>query len=281
MILLALTMTLTFSCSYTVKEEKTLTVSILPQKYLLDRIVGERMKVRSLLNSAGDPETYDPSMSHLMNVEKSLAYFRVGHIGFEDAIGERIRKSCPGLPVIDTSEGIALIRGTHGHDSEVDPHIWTSVANARIMARNMHRAVVSLDPGHAREYDGNLERLLCHLDSVDAAIRGLLEHAPSRTFAVWHPSLSYFARDYGLTQLALGSEHKDASVASLKERIDSVEASDARVFFIQRDVDSRQSRAVLSQLRIGEAPVNPLDYDWDEEMLEIGRNLASPPVAEP
>ncbi len=271
--LIASATTLMWSCSHRVHDIDTLTVSIPPQKFLLDAIVGDKMKVNCLLGNGADPETYDPSMSHLINVEHSLIYFRVGSIGFEDAVIKRIKTSRPDLKIVDTSEGISFITGTHhGHDN--DPHVWTSAVNARIMARNMYEAVAETDPSNAAYYKSNLDRLTARIDSIDSAIKTYIAAAPSRTFVIWHPSLSYFARDYGLTQIALGAEHKEASVNELRRQIETAKASDARVMFLQHETDNRQTSIVTAELGIPTAVINPIDYHWDEQMVSIGRSIA-------
>lgn len=264
------------SCGRRLKDVDTLTVSIPPQKYLLDAIAGDKMKVNCLLGNGADPETYDPSMSHLINVENSVAYFRIGSIGFEDAVIKRIKTSRPDLNIIDTSKGIDFIRGTH-HGHETDPHIWTSATNARIIARNMYDALVKIDPHNADYYKANLDRLIARIDSTDAVIRADIAAAPSRAFVIWHPSLSYFARDYGLTQIALGTEHKEASINELRERIAKAKESGAEVMFLQPDTDNRQTRTINDQLHLPTAVINPLDYNWEEQMISIGKNLANPP----
>ena len=59
--------------------------------------------------------------------------------------------------------------------------------------------------------------------------------------SVWHPSLSYFARDYGLEQISLGTEGKEMSAKSLTEAIDKARDKGVGVFFFQKEYDSRQA----------------------------------------
>ena len=54
-------------------DKPILTVSIPPQKYLLEQIVGEKFVVNSLLSPGTNPENYDPSMNHLIGMQKSKA----------------------------------------------------------------------------------------------------------------------------------------------------------------------------------------------------------------
>lgn len=263
------------SCTMQGHEPKSVTVSIQPQKYLLEAIVGDKLKVRSLLSTGSDPETYDPSMSHLLNVEKSLAYFRVGHTGFEDAIIERVKLSCPELPIIDTGTGIARIAGTH-HGGE-DPHVWASVKNARVMAANMLEAVCELDSANAKTYRRNYATLAARLDSVDVAIQEALVTTPSRTFVVWHPSLSYFARDYGLRQIALEADHKERSPEAMRALVDSVRRSDASIFMVESG-DTRSTRIAEQELGLRVHEFSVQTYDWAEQLLALSKALATSPA---
>lgn len=259
-------------CGGDISDKKIVTVSIEPQRYLLEQITGDRVQVRCLLADGANPETYDPSMTHMFNLQKSAAYLRVGNIGFEAALLDKIHDSNPELPIYNTSEGITPILGTHGHGDEdaPDPHTWTSVKNARIMASNMLKAMREVDPGHADEYQHNYERFTERLDSLDRAFAERLAPVKETTFLVWHPSLSYFARDYGLRQLVVGgAESKESSVSDIRNAIDSAEANEARVFFCQADLDSRHVAALNAEIGAREVTVNLLSSHWEEEMEKI------------
>ncbi len=256
-------------------EKPMVTVSLLPQKYMLEQITGDRIDVRCLLSDGGNPETYDPSFTHLLNVEKSLAYIRMGNIGFEDAIIDKIKESRPDLPIFDASSGVKLINGTHFHAGEahhgdgVDPHTWSSVKNARVIASNMLRAIVSVDPSNKKYYDDNYTRFVSRLDSIDAEFGRRLASHRGEAFVVWHPSLSYFARDYGLGQVAVGLENKETGIKTLENAIKTAREHDARVFFLQKDMDSRQAQTVNRHIGAREVTINPLGYDWIGEMESL------------
>lgn len=255
-------------------DKKIVTVSIEPQKYLVEKIAGDHLQVRCLLADGANPETYDPSMTHMLNLQKSAAYLRVGNIGFEAALIDKIHDSHPDLAVYNTSVGITPVTGTHSHghddDTSVDPHTWTSVKNARIMAANILEALVEIDPDHARDYRANYAAFGAHLDSLDTAFATRLAPERGKAFLVWHPSLSYFARDYGLEQVVVGGhEAKESSVAGLREAVDHAREHGAEVFFSQADIDSRQVSALNTEIGAREVSINPLSSHWEEEMVKI------------
>ena len=262
-------------------DKPVITVSIQPQKFLLEKITGDKWDIKCLLSNGADPESYDPTLTHLLNLENSKAYFRMGNIPFESAIINKIHNNNPGLRLYNNSEGINPIIGTHSHGEEgdehandVDPHTWTSVRNAKIIANNMYEAVVDLDPDNKAYYAKNLKKLMGSLDSLDTAISAKLQGKNGESFVVWHPSLSYFARDYGLHQIALSPEGKDMSIAMLQSAIESARADSAKVFFVQKEVDSRQAEIANEQIGAKTVSINPLSYNWDTEIISIADALA-------
>ena len=275
---------LLMACGSGPAEKPIVTVSIEPQRYLVERIAGDRMQVRCLLADGANPETYDPSVTHMINLQKSSAYLRVGNIGFEAALIDKIHDSNPDLPIFNTSEGIVPVTGTHAHgphadaDETVDPHTWTSVRNARIMARNIANALSQIDPQGERRYRRNLEALDAHLDSLDHAIAARLAPVRGKAFLVWHPSLSYFAADYGLNQVAMGLENKEVSPMQMKDNIDRARQLGARVMIVQPDFDQNRSTELARQIGATTLSVNLMSDSWIDDMLRTARAIAGQPT---
>lgn len=276
-------------CSAGQRQERVITVSILPQKYLLDEIVGGHFAVECLLANGSNPETYEPGMEQLMALERSEAFIGLGgRMGFERAAIERAGGEYREMKVYDSSAGVEVARGTHGPvlgqvrgagrhggDDDADPHVWTSVVNAGVIAQNMLQAVVELDPEHEDEYRSNFAALKSRLDSLHSYVGERLKDVEPRSFIVWHPSLSYFARDYGLVQISMEHEGKEAPVGQMRDKIDAARASGARIFFYQRDFDSRQISAVNEQIGAKMVEINPMSYDWDDEIKRVADALAA------
>ncbi len=258
------------------------TVSIAPQKYLLEQIAGDKVDINCLLARGGDPESYEPSIADMRDLHRSLVYFQAGNEPFEQVITGRFKNSGGAdLKVVDTSRGIELIEGTHhnhnhhGHESTFDPHTWSSVKNARVIARNMVEAMKEADPSNSAFYQTNYERLDARLDSLDRSFTSRLAPFAGTSFLVWHPSLSYFARDYGLKQISVGSATKEISIPSLKKSVDEAARGGVTVFFHQPSTDSRQAEIVNSQLGARRVDINPLDGDWERQMELIVNTITN------
>lgn len=261
--------------------ETVYAVSIEPQRWILEQLADTSATIVTALPTGADPESYDPPMSLRAKIEKASAYFGTGALPFETAF-----QNVTDVPFYDSSEGIERIYGTHDHfhsgeeknheHGESDPHFWTSVSGARQMAVNMASALKEIDPGHSADYDARLRSLGLRLDSIDNVVKEAVAESPSRAFAVWHPSLSYFARDYGLNQLAVGQESKEMSARQMKDVIDRATADSVRVFFYQRQYDARQARTISDAIGSRMVTIDPLDYNWDSQIILIADELAKP-----
>ena len=264
-----------FACDNRTDTKPSLAVTIAPQKYLLERIVGDRFDIVTLLSASADPETYDPSVSSLMGLQKSEIFFRVGTLGFEQASLGKIAESSPDLKIVNCSVGIPLAEGTHGGRNGYDPHVWTSVRNARIMAKNMYEALVQQHPKDKEYFRHRYELLDRDLASMDSTIAVMLTPSKGESFVIRHPSLTYFANDYGLRQVSLELNGKEPTPAQMKQRLDEVRDSKASLFFIEKGHSSYATRNIATTLNLPVTEISLLDYDWKENMLNVARAVAA------
>ena len=275
-----LTLFICFACGNTTQksEKAIITVTLEPLRYFTEAIAGENYQVVSMVPKGSSPESYDPTPQQLVNLSKSQAYFRIGHIGFEQAWMKKLEANCPDMKVYDTSKGVDLIRdkghwhGDHFHKGGVEPHIWNSTQNALIIADNIYQALCELDSTHQADYKNRLDSLKQSIQQTDAETRKLLENADS-TFLIYHPALSYFARDYGLKQISIEEGGKEPSPAQLKKLIEKCRNKNVHTIFIQQEFDQRNAQLIAHELGIDIVSINPLSYDWTEEMLRTAKAL--------
>ena len=275
-----LTLFICFACGNTAQksEKAIITVTIEPLRYFTEAIAGENYQVVSMVPKGSSPESYDPTPQQLVNLSKSQAYFRIGHIGFEQAWMKKLEANCPDMKVYDTSKGVDLIRdkghwhGDHFHEGGVEPHIWNSTQNALIIADNIYQALCELDSTHEADYKNRLDSLKQSIRQTDAETRRLLDNADS-TFLIYHPALSYFARDYGLKQISIEEGGKEPSPAQLKKLIETCRNENVHTIFVQQEFDQRNAQLIAHELGINIVSINPLNYDWTEEMLRTAKGL--------
>ncbi len=238
-------------------------VTVPAQRWVAERLTGGNTPVVCLLGTGGDPETYEPTMEQMRRLAACSVLFTTGDsLGFEQAVVERAHDNNPSLRVVNTGIGITTAEHQHDHGRERDPHVWTSVRNIRAMALIM-----------ATELAVDGDAVTATLDSIDRVIAGLLRPVRGTAFVVWHPAFTYFARDYGLRQIAVDDGH-ELSGSRLRKVLDDIKQSGARVMVLQRGVDSAQARAVAQELGLSTVEVDIMSENWDSELIKLATALS-------
>lgn len=269
------------SCGADNREQRNLiAVSIEPQRHIVESLAGDEYEVMTVLDRGANPENFEMSMSQRLDLERSRAYIKTGTLSFEDRFAPA---SGSGVVVETCDSGIEPVYGTHHHhhDDDVhcdghdgDPHIWSSTRNQKIIARNICEILTRLNPDRKLVYVQRLDSLCASIDSLESYIVSRLSSADVRSFAVWHPSLSYFARDFGLRQIAVGQESKEISPMRLRQIVDSASERQVGVFFYQKEMDSRQAQTISERIGAKLVEIDPLAYDWMQQFKIIADELA-------
>ncbi len=207
---------------------------------------GDAVSVKSLITGLESEHTYTPKPSDIEAVRQAAVLVKVG-LGLEVWVNGLVHNADNSrLIVVDTSKGIALMRGEdpheHGNDDEKNrlsraeerrsggnPHVWLDPENAQIMVRHITEGLVKADPARRKTYLANQASYLKQLDDLERTLVARFASIPNRKIVTHHAAWPYFARRFGLrirgeifTQI--GSEPSAKRLADLvrlikKERI--------------------------------------------------------------
>lgn len=200
-------------------QEKTLYVSILPMRSLVKEIVGENFRIEVLVPPGASPETFEPTPRQFIGLNEAQLVFNVGLLEFETALLDKIEDR---TKIVDLSRGIVRIEGSCAHAGRngsdhahgVDPHVWTSPRALQRMAENAYEAIHARWPDSAK-YTANHARLQEELRQLDLRTAEKIARSGIRYFIIYHPALTYYARDYGLRQEAVEADGKEPSAKRL------------------------------------------------------------------
>lgn len=246
----------------------TVTVTIPPYKYFVEKIAGDKVDVNVMVSNGNNPETYEPNAQQMMELSNSALYLKVGSIGFEQTWIKKLQDNAPDMKLIDTSVGITPAKTPGGN---IDPHVWMSCKNARIIASNMLKALCELEPKHKTFFEKNYQSLLNIINKRDSTIKESFKENPDlvRKFVIYHPILTYFARDYGLEQLPIEEEGREPSAAQLKSLIERARKQKIRYCLIQAEFANRNTTTFIKESQTKAMDINPLQADWANAMKEV------------
>lgn len=267
------------------KEAAGIMLSVGPQYYFTNQLIHGIAPVYVMIPPGASPATFEPAPSDIARLENAIAYFRIGYVGFELAWMDRIRDIYPDLPTMDVSEGITLIRGHnhteeeghegHGHASAgVDPHIWMSPKRAVKIASNTRDALIQLFPEAKDSIEFRYIKLIADIAAMDDSVRTILNDSANRSFAIFHPSLSYLAMDYDLLQISIENEGKEPNPAQLKEAIDHIGTAGVRTILVQREFNQEHAKVIADAAKIRMEMIDPLSTDWPRSLVDIAWKIS-------
>lgn len=263
------------SCNNTAENsgKKMITVSIPPFKYFINAIGGEDFNVNVMVPSGSNPHIYEPVPDQIVNLRKSVAYVSDGYLGFEMTWLDRFYETNKGMKKLSLGQNIDLIKPVEHTDSEhiegADPHFWVSPKCALVMASSIKSLLVEINPEKREIYEINYTNLIKTINSLDSKAIELFAGYRDRPFMIFHPTLGYLARDYGLKEIAVENDGKEPTPSSLKELIDIGKAEKIKIIFIQREYDTKNARTIASETGASLEIIDPLSENWAASLEQI------------
>lgn len=256
---------LSVGCTSTKRSDKEcIYVSIAPLKPLIHGIVGDDFDIEVLVPAGASPETFEPTPKQFIALNEARMIFNVGLIDFERNLISKVRDK---EKVVDLSRNVEVIAGScshnhHGHECAhgVDPHIWCSPKQLAIMAENAFEAIHAALPDSLK-YNDNYTALCNKLLDLDEEVAEMCKCAPSSYFLIYHPALTYLARDYGLEQVSIENEGKETSAKRLGEIIDMARRDGIKRVFYQSQFPRSSVETVCEDIGAEAVEINPLDEE--------------------
>ncbi len=264
-------------------------VSVPPQADFVRRIGGDHVQVEVMIPPGYSHVDYPLTPRQVAALSRARLYVAVGHpaFEFEQIQLKAVLRDLPGIQVVDMSRGMQLLAGEgeeddehgrshgqdHGQEGGGDPHVWVAPDTVAVAARNIAAALAGIDPAHAAEYRANLQRFEAEIAALDREIRARLAGREGDRFMVYHPTWGYFAREYGLQQVAIEAEGKEPSAQRLIQLIDRARRERIQVVFVQAGFP-RKSAQVIAEAVGGRVLVaDPQDPDWLGNLRRVAREL--------
>jgi len=256
-----------------------ITVSILPQKYFIEKLAGDKFKVNVMIPPGASPATYEPTSRQIENISKSNVYFRIGYIEFEQAWMGKIESVNSDMKIYNTARNVTLIQdseikhGDHYHSTGIDPHFWMSPKEVKLIVKNILDELCNIDSENASFYRKNYQSFMEEINELDNYVKRNLEKLDQRKFMIFHPSLTYFARDYNLEQISIEVEGKRPTPANLKKLIDEARNNSIKVILIQKQFDRENAVTIGKETGARIVQIDPLDYYWMDQIKDIANKI--------
>ena len=256
----------------------TIAVTIPPLRQFVEAVGGDLVSVIVMVPPGASPHTHEPTPGQLRSLADADVYVMVGSgIEFERIWMDRMISMNPAMPVIDTSEGIALIAtGEGGGQAGTDPHIWTSPTNAERMVRTIERELSRLHPSYRDHFSKGADDYIARLDTLDATIRAYSDAGDGRPLMVYHPAWAYFAREYDIPLIVIEEDGKEPSPAHLLVMIDRARQEEIAAIIVSPEHTTRSAEVIARETGSRIIYISSLEEDYLSTMHRMAKAAFSP-----
>lgn len=249
--------------------EKTIFVTITPLKQIVEQITCGDFAVEVLVPEGASPETYEPTARQLTSLNDASHVFAIGLINFEHSLIANLDNGT----VIDLSEGIETMEGScsHGHHHHahgIDPHTWTSPRALKQMVSTIERSILKSYPDSAK-YSTAANALIECIEALDNHCKETIEHSGVEAILIYHPAFTYYARDYGIRQIAIEHDGKEPSPRQLTSIIEQATEHDIHAILIQPQYSPDKVRAIAEECDAEVIVTDPLAEDILSEIERV------------
>lgn len=288
---------------------KEVTVSILPQKYFVEKIAGDKIEVNVMVKQGFSPATYEPKTSQMRKLSNSKIYFAID-VPFENVWLDKFKNANKKMLIVDTADGITKLEmAEHEHHEEeheegkhdeheehkdheedkhdeheeshenhehtgLDPHIWLDPILVKIQAKNIYEGLVKIDVENKNFYTKNYENFIKELDALNKKLNSILLPHKEKAFMVFHPSWGYFAKRYDLEEIAIEIQGKEPKPAQLVELIEEAKEHDIKIVFVAPQFSQKGAKTISRSIKGNVATIDPLSYKWEENLLKTAKEIA-------
>jgi zinc transport system substrate-binding protein len=224
--------------------------TIIPLGEFVQAVGGDRVAVTVLVPPGSDPHTFEPSPSQIRDVANADVYVENG-AGLESWMSN-ILKVNPHMLVVDSSKGVDLVAGESESVSEArsfDPHIWLSPRDAVIQVQNICDGLIAVDPAGKDYYINNKKNYTAKLKELDAYLNSTFVAIEKKKFVVLHPAWTYFARNYGLEQIAIEAEEKEPGPRLLAEIIEACKENNITTVFVEPQYNPKMAEVIAQEIQ--------------------------------
>ncbi len=252
-------------------DKLTILVSILPQKYFVERIAGDKVNVIVLLPPGAFPATYEPSIKQFTEIAKAKIYFMVGHPKFalETNWAAKVQEVNKNLKVIKLVDGLDL------SNENLDPHVWVAPGLVKNQLSVLTEAISVEMPEQKEFFIKNMNNFASDIDSLTNKIKNKLANVTTKKFLVLHPAWGYFAKEFGLEQVAIEQHGHESGHHKTEEIIEFAKKHKIKVVFAQKQYSSKEAETVAKEIGGQVIKIDPLAENWLENLELVADTLTN------
>ncbi len=220
---------------------------------LAKELAGEYVNVLMLLPPGAEPHAFEPTPGALIMLKHANAFVYISD-ELEPWAKDLANVTTENTPVLKLADGVPVT---------ADPHVWMHVQNAPLLAAQIEKVLVQIDPAHAQTYAENLAQFNVQIGQLEQDFKAALAHCQSREVVhVGHLAFKNLTDAYNLQLTALAGTSHDGehSAKKLAQLVEQIKKSGVQTIFTEQTLSPRLAKAVAHETGAQILPLYPIEH---------------------
>lgn len=238
---------------------------------MVNEIGQDKVDVHNLVPTGNDPHEYEPLPQDIKKVTDAdvLFYNGMNLEGGENGWFMKLARSVNQKEenIYNLSEGIEpMYLSSHdGKVEEINPHVFLNPKNGIIMAENVLKALVEIDPDNKDFYESNAEVYLASLHDIESRYETGFASIPKekRFIVTSERAFQYMTAEYDIDEAyiwAIDTE-ENGTPQQIKSLLEVLKDKEIPYLFVESNVDERPMKTISDETGI---PIFPEKVFADE-----------------
>lgn len=285
---------------------ETVVASIEPLSSVLRSMLGDGVKVVTLLPSGRSPHGFNATAAQMRDVSEANLVVTVG-LGI-DPWAEQAAKAAGGTETSGESVKIVSMAGllgvqgvafcascgtTHGHDHahaheskdeaqtmpqpQVNGHLWLDPVRMKQFVEALETQLLLEFPERQNDIVTNTAKLKQELDQLNADYKFMLDEVPNKKLITFHNAFDLLAERYGLKVVAhlaeIEAHGPSVTAKEMRQVKQAVERYNLNVIYREPQMPKSAADAIVSETNVNLLVLDPLGKPGESYGELMRRNL--------
>lgn len=234
---------------------------------IVSKIGGDRVEIKNIVPKGTEAHDFEPKPKDMVDLNKADVFIYNG-LGMEGWVDNTLKSiNNDKLVVVEATKNTNLIKNKDAKEGEshgeFDPHVWLSLQDSNIMARNIMEAFIKIDGENKEYYQEQYKKFSEENTSLLKEYEEKFSKIENKSFVTSHAAFAYLCRDFKLQQSSVAGVFNEGEPTSqkLSDMVNFCKENNVKTIFMESDGSEKVAQTIAKEINGNVEKINTLESE--------------------